>query len=184
MNWVSLDIAGSDSGIVIWEDSVPLVIARLEVKMRPATRKRAAVREVVVAFRCLKTGDITSVSYPSEAAAWSALRMKRYICFIVIEAGFVRFPGAAMALAEARGRALTFLGAYSSDPPIVLRITPAAWRKGIKAVLGVTIPGKRDAAKKAAIEIARQVLSIKLTDDEAEAYLIGRWAWGTEKVSL
>lgn len=184
MNWMSLDIADGKSGAVVWEDHVPVTIARLESKTKRATKTLPERRSYIVFFRNLKSGDEVPVAFANEQAAWSGIRNGLDLSFIVLEAGHVHWPGAAMALAEARGRALAILGAFGTNAPTVLRVSPSSWRKGIRSLMGVDIPAKRDAAKRAAIEIVRQLFEFKVTDDEAEAYLIGRWAWDAGRVEL
>ena len=183
MNWMSLDIADGKTGAVVWKDNIPVTICRLEARNLKATKKLPERRTYTVVFRNLESGEEVPVTFPNERDAWAGVRNRLELSTLVIEAGHVHFPMAAMALAEARGRALTLLGAYNADPPEVVRVAPGTWRKGLRQHLSVDIPAKRDAAKKAAIEIARQLLGYKLTDDEAEAYLIGYWAWTADRVS-
>lgn len=182
MNWMSLDIADGVSGAVVWEDNVPVTVARLVLRHKKATKTLPERRHYSVYYRNLKTADEVLVEYTNEVEAWRAIRNKAELSCIVLEAGYMRFPSAAMSLAEARGRALAILGAYGANPPIVVRMHPSAWRKGIKGMCGAVIPIRRDAAKKAAVELTRQITGWKLTDDEAEAYLLGRWAWWAGKV--
>jgi hypothetical protein len=182
MNWMSLDIADGVSGAVVWEDNVPITVARLVLRHKKATKTLPERRHYTVFFRNLESCAAVQVEYENEAEAWRAVRNGLELSHLVLEAGFMRFPSAAMSLAEARGRCLAILGAYGPRAPVVLRTHPSSWRKGVKAMCGAVIPGRRDAAKKAAIELVRQIAGWVLTDDEAEAYLLGRWAWWAGKV--
>jgi len=184
MHWLSLDVADGETGAVLWENDKPLTVARLSCTNHKETKKLPERRGHVVYLRNLESGEEVAVPVAHERAAWSLIRNHNDITYIVIEAGHVHWPGAAMKLAEARGRALALLGAFGSDAPEVIRVAPASWRKGVRAMLSVDIPAKRDAAKKAAVEIVRQLLGFVITDDEAEAYLLGRWAWWARKVEL
>lgn len=183
MNWMSLDVADGKTGVVVWENNTPITVARLESKTKKATKTLPERRSYIVFFRNMSSGEEVPVAYANEAAAWSGIRNKLDVSFLIIEAGHVHWPAAAMALAEARGRALALLGAFGNTAPEVIRVAPGTWRKGIRQSLKIEIPAKRDAAKKAAIEVARQMFGFVMTDDEAEAYLLGRWAWEAGRVS-
>jgi hypothetical protein len=187
MYWMSLDIADEFTGFCVWEDDKPISIGRVIGRTLKATKKLPLRRKTSVSFRTLgggrgvKGGEVV-VEFESERDAWDAVRNHRDIHTIIIEAGFMRWPAAAMSLAEARGRALALLGVYGNSPPILLRIAPSSWRKGLKRILGVVVPLKRAESKAFAIEYAKQLLGVKMTDDEAEAYLIGYWGLNDGRV--
>ncbi len=44
MNWMSLDVADGKTGIVVWEDNTPIVVARLEAKTKKAKVKKKPVQ--------------------------------------------------------------------------------------------------------------------------------------------
>ncbi len=185
MYWMSLDIADEFTGFVLWEDDTPLSIGRVIGHTLKATKKLPMRRKTSVSFRLLSgraKGKEVVTEMESERDAWNSIRNGRDLSLIIVEAGFMRWPAAAMSLAEARGRALALLGVYSNNPPILLRIAPSSWRKGLKKILGVTVPLKRAESKAFAVEYARQLLGVTMTDDEAEAYLIGYWGLNDGRV--
>lgn len=180
MHWLSLDIADEFTGFVVWEDDKPVSVGRVIGHTLRATKKLPMRRVVSVSFRMMAgrrgvKGSEVVVDCQSEREAWRHVCNGHDISVILLEAGFMRFPAAAMKLAEARGRALALLGAYSDTPPVVHRVAPSSWRKGLKKILGVSVPQKRAESKAFAIEYVRQLTDVTMTDDEAEAYLIGYW---------
>jgi len=180
--WMSLDIAQGKTGVTVWEDNRPVVLARLIYTAHKQTKKVSARQVYHVHYRSLVDGAVLTVEYGNEKEAWGAIRNGRDIQLLVIEAGFIQWAMAGMVLAEARGRALALLGACGANPPEVIKVAPPTWRKGLKSALKVDIPSNRDGAKRAAVELCRQLTGTLVTDDEAEAYLIGRWALETGRV--
>lgn len=176
-----LDIADAQSGVAIFCGTELEQLCYLTHHKKKATKTLPERRKYVVGFRNLVSGEDVPVDYATEREAWTAIRNGRELACIVIESGFVRFPAAAMSLAEARGRALALNGAFSPGAPSVVRASPRSWRTGVERLLSTKIPSKRAFAKKAAVELTRQLLGHKFTDDEAEAYLLGLWAVKTGK---
>lgn len=176
-----LDVADALSGIAIFCGTELEQLCYLTHVKKKATKTLPERRSYTVGFRNLESGEDVIVPYGNEREAWAAIRNGRELSCIVVEAGYVGFPDTSMTLAEARGRALALNGAYGAGAPDVVRVHPRSWRTGVENILSTKIPAKRALAKKAAVELARQMLGFKVSDDEAEAYLIGLWATRTRR---
>lgn len=149
MKWISEDPA-SKSGIARW-DGTKLISTTVMRKMGAKGKYKLAEK---------------TYSSRHEATLASLEECKQ----VVIEEGFGKFTAAVKHQAEIRG--YVRCACDSLFIPMVV-INVSEWRRVIKEAYGISWPATRDRKKALSIQLVKLIYDINVTDDEADAVLLG-----------
>jgi hypothetical protein len=149
MKWLSVDPANK-SGLAYWEDA--RLVSTTVLRKMGATGKH------------ITGGGVFSDRW----GAWMYAidRNETVIC----EEGFGRFPAAIAAQGEQRG----FIRAacmYKEIPFVV--VNTKEWGRVIKETFSISWPAQTERKKALAVQLVQKQYGITVTDDEADAVLIG-----------
>ena len=151
MKWLSVDPANK-SGLAYWEDDRLIdttVLRKLGAKGR-------------------YTDTASGVLYETQWDAWlSAIFQEEYL---VCEEGCGRFATAIKSQSDMRG----FIRAacmFKKTPFAVINVSE--WRRVIKEAFGISWPATTERKKALSVQLVKSRFNIDVTDDEADAVLIG-----------
>lgn len=108
----------------------------------------------------------------SELEAWRATYNQ--VDRVVIEAGYSGKAGPAGYQGERVGYHRALCQVLGLPPPI--KINVAEWRRVLKEDQGISWPASRDRKKALAVDLVKRIYGLDVTDDEADAILLGRAA--------
>ena len=149
MKWLSVDPANK-SGLAYWED------ARLV--------NTTVLRKMGATGKHITGGGV----FKDRWGAWMyAIDSEKTV---ICEEGFGRFPAAIAAQGEQRG----FIKAacmYKEIPFIV--VNTKEWGRVIKETFSISWPAQTERKKALAVQLVKGRFGIDVTDDEADAVLIG-----------
>lgn len=158
MLWLSADLSKSCSGLALWRGSELLRVAC--VKPKGAKGKHT----------------FGSAVHPTDIAAWHAAMMAEGVRpgALVVESGLGHHMTTARILAEHRGGVLMLWRLWCGGP--VVSVSPNEWRRVAREAWGVSWPKDGDACKALAVSLVREHYGREVSEDEADAILIGHWA--------
>jgi hypothetical protein len=149
MKWLSVDPANR-SGLAYWEDA--RLVSTTVLRKMGATGKH------------ITGGGV----FTDRWGAWMyAIDSEKTV---ICEEGFGRFPAAIAAQGEQRG----FIKAacmYKEIPFVV--VNTKEWGRVIKEAFGISWPAQTERKKALAVQLVQKQYGITVTDDEADAVLIG-----------
>jgi hypothetical protein len=160
MIWASIDPA-SKSGIAYWKGSE--LYGYGVIRPVGATGKHKAPI-------LLRAGGVVLEDYPTRHDAWKMTLAK--VRGLVIEEGFGRFTNAVKAQAHLRGYIEAVWDSLARGNPVTV-VNVSEWRRVIKEAYDVSWPKDSKRCKAMSVFLVKDVIGLTVTDDEADAILLG-----------
>lgn len=172
MKTTSIDPAKA-SGVVVWLDGELAQVWTLRDATAAECRKKGLGSDGVALVQRLPDG---SQGAPSLSPRRDALRMLCMGAGVVVEESMGASQKTVAQLGERRGyiRALCDeLGAR------FVAVNTSEWRRVVGEHFGVTFPRDSELSKALAVKLVRERFGWVCSHDEADAMLVGLWAWLT-----
>ena len=150
MQWVSIDPAKGKTGYAIWRED--RLIETGIIKKRGNKGQWYLNKEIM----------------NSEFDSFDKLLL--YSDFCICEVGFGNRPLVIAGQAERRGYIRSICNALMID---YLEINVSEWRRTIKEAYNVSFPKSSDRCKELSVKLVEEHYGIEVTNDEADAVLIG-----------
>lgn len=159
MIWLSADLSKSCSGLALWRDSSLLSVACLR------------------AFGAKGKHKFQGRAFDSDIEAWRAafagMSGDKGPHVLVYESGLGHHMTTARILAEHRGGVLMLWRVFGAARAIEVNVNE--WRRVAREAWGVSWPKDGSACKALAVSLVREHYRREVTEDEADAVLIGHW---------
>ena len=159
--WISVDPANK-TGIAFWSGSILAHTGILREVGSSGNYK----------LHVAKDGRKSSIPYSSKIHAWEDL-CNTYYSGLVVEKGAGRFATAVDSQAMLRGYILACCDSFHTQ---YKQINVSEWRRVIREAYGVSFPANSKGCKELSKKLVKQEFGIDVSDDEADACLIGRAA--------
>ena len=160
--WASVDPANK-SGIAFW------IGDKLEstgvLRMMGKSGQYRMIRKI-----CLDRG-LVKTTYPNKCNAWDCMCSNKG--GIVIEEGAGRFTTAVKSQAKLRGYIEHSCDSFSVQ---YQEVNVSEWRRVVREAYGVSFPANSKGCKELSKKLVKQEFGIDVSDDEADAVLLGKAA--------
>jgi hypothetical protein len=161
MHWLTID-PSNHTGLAFWND---------ETLMATYTARAIGTKGKWISTD--QKGE--KITYPSK---WDLFKSAfEYISFIAMEEGFGMRPNAIKSQSEYRGffKAIIEFHNHENGKAIKCQVVNVSeWRRAIKEEFGLSWPATTERKKALAISTVQKAYGITVSDDEADAVLLGR----------